>query len=188
MPTAQTLSPQAVAAFQKLQAVRARLVQTINKAADNVGRLSRESLPPEIIKVIERKINREGWMEKILDKRFSVQAQRSYGKGKWKPLRPATVRQRGSSRPILIDTGEMYFRSIDAVRNTFRFNRPVQWDVADIGVDYAEYHMTGTDKMVARPFFYPPDAKELRPVYRRAFQIAREELRKRAQGGNINAR
>lgn len=180
------LSPNAQRAFARMQQVRARLLKSIEKAIKNVGRLSRQSLPDDIVKQIERQINREGWMEKIIEKRFKAQAERSYGRGKWKPLRPSTIKRRGSSRPILIDTSDMLIHTFEAVRGTFRFRDPIKWDIDDIGVEYAQYHMTGTNKMPARRFFLPPDARELEPVYKRAFTIARELLRRRVISGGDN--
>jgi hypothetical protein len=118
-------------------------------------------------------------MERIIERRFKAESEHGPGSRKWKQLRPSTVKRRGSAHPILYETGEMFAGAVAAVADTFRFRGVRKWNVADVGVEYAEYHQTGTDRMPARRFFDAPNEKELKPVVSRARDLVRAEIRKR---------
>ncbi len=70
----------------------------------------------------------------------------------WKPLRPSTIRQRGSAHPILDDS--------DALRNSLtrqgaagqirQLTGPTSL-IVGTDVQYAGFHQTGTRHMVERP-------------------------------------
>ena len=53
------------------------------------------------------------WLNKVFPKHFARQG----GESPWPPLAPSTVKERGSSRPILIRTGS-YRRSIRRLKST----------------------------------------------------------------------
>jgi phage gpG-like protein len=62
----------------------------------------------------------------------------------WKPLAPATVRKRGSARPILIHTGAMIGTA--TVRPAGKSGLTIT-----VAIPYSGYHQTGTSRMPARP-------------------------------------
>ena len=159
-----------------------KILREIEKVSRNLKRLGDVDLPDRIRAKVVKQINREGWMEKIIEARFRHESERSYGGRKWAPLAPSTVKRKGGQHPKLIDTMDMFNAAIGSVGSTFRWNRNPKWNVDDLGIDYAEYNMDGTDRMPARRFFLSPNDREMQPVYRRAFQIAKSELRKQAGG------
>jgi phage gpG-like protein len=84
-------------------------------------------------------------LQGVLRRNFATQ--RSPDGEPWAPHRPATVARRGPGATILVETGKLR-RGVQA-RAT---RRSVRYFVTGPATKYAEYHMTGTDKMVARPF------------------------------------
>ena len=73
------------------------------------------------------------------------------GRPKWKPLSPSTVRQRGSSRPILIRSGTLQKKATQI--NIWRVEATKMYvDGLDKRVKYAAYHQGGTRLMPARVF------------------------------------
>lgn len=165
--------------FAQLERQRKTVLRSIERVARRLERMSGGgvSIPADMKRKVEHIISREGWMEKIIEARFRSQAEHGPGSHKWARLAKSTIKRKGFNR-ILVDTKEMFFGALQAVSGTYRFGQIPRWSVDKIGVDYAEYHQTGTDRMPARPFFNPPNEKEMRPVERRALQIIRQEIRK----------
>lgn len=151
------------------------LKRKIEKALKGIERLGNIDMPLSMVRKIERTINQERWMERIIEKRFNSESEHGPGSKKWKALRPSTILRRGSAHPILRDTGVMFEATLGAVRNTFKF-RGVNWNVSKIPVSYAK-HANKT-----RPFASSPTDRELKPVVKRAQELARMELRKIARG------
>jgi hypothetical protein len=78
-----------------------------------------------ILREVEKQINAEGFMERIIDRRFTRQAERATGQGRWQRLARSTIRDRmrkgfPGPRPILVRTGALYGDARDAVRGTFK--------------------------------------------------------------------
>ncbi len=78
----------------------------------------------------------------------------------------------------MTDTGVLREAARGTVAGTFSLTDSIVWNIGDVPVEYAEYLQDGTDRMVARPFFNDPNAKELKPVFRRVDQLFKEELRR----------
>jgi len=132
---------------------------------------------PEKVKVkIERQINREGWMERILEARFDAERTHVPGGSRWARLSPRYARtKRGPS--ILWETGRMRSQALRAVRGSFRVDGVVWEDLLSaISVEYARYHMEGTPRMPARRFLENPSSRELRATVARAKELAKIEF------------
>jgi hypothetical protein len=132
---------------------------------------------------ISRQINDEGWMQKIIDRRFYRQAERTDGSRPWLALAKSTVKERirlgfGGTRPILRRTGALYGGAREAVARSFSF-RGVKFDINKVDVDYAQYHQEGTPKMPARKFMNNPTSDELKPAMKRARELIRLRQRKK---------
>lgn len=82
-------------------------------------------------------------LKKEAEANFDQQGRLYSRRGSWQPLKPATVRQRGSARPILIRTGRL--------KGSFK-KAKVSKDVGVLrNVDpVAKYHQEGTRKMPRR--------------------------------------
>lgn len=106
------------------------------------------------------KVNRAGYMEDVMDARFEREG------GNWAPLKPSTVKRRGSAHPILQATGRLRRGAKTAVAGTFQGVIPPKWRGRQrfTGVPYAKYHQNGTPNMVARTFLRNPGKKEMRPA------------------------
>lgn len=81
----------------------------------------------------------------VLRRNFA--AQRSPDGEPWAPHRPATVARRGPGATILVETGRLR-RGVQ----TAATRRSVRYFVTGPAQRYSGYHMTGTDRMAARPF------------------------------------
>ncbi len=161
---------------RELRAVLTKL----GKATNRIIRISGMSVTEAMMRNVESKVNAEGYMERIIERRFRAQSEHGPGSTKWAALAKSTIKRKGSSR-ILIDTTEMYQGAIEAVTGTFKVRQLPNWNVEDVGVDYAVYHQTGTDRMPARPFFDRPTAREMEPAKKRAMTLLRAELRKQVR-------
>jgi hypothetical protein len=134
-----------------------------------------------ILKEVEKQINAEGFMERIIDRRFTRQSERSTGGGRWQRLRPSTIRDRmrrgfPGARPILVRTGALYGGARAAVAGSFKM-RGVRWNVGNIDVPYAKYHQSGGGKLPKRAFFNNPNADELKPALNRVRELVRMKIR-----------
>ncbi len=156
-------------------------MRSIDRMIQRLSLTSKNDMPDKVLKKIETTINKEKFMQKIVEQRFKAEAARADGSQKWKSLRPATikrrVRQGFGARPILQNTGRLKEGAKRAVANSFKF-RGINWDVGMVGVEYAEYHQNGAGKIPRRAFLNKPNAAELEPVLKRAREVARKELRK----------
>lgn len=122
--------------------------------------------------IVQLQITREGWMERIIKLRFKNERQRTYPSLQW------ADRKKNYPWPILNKRGWLQRGAEMGVFGTYRLRGAINWNVGKVGVHYAKYHQSGTDKMAARPFFNSPDKKELGPANRRAIQIIAREMRK----------
>jgi phage gpG-like protein len=111
-----------------------------------------------IVKRSEAEVNRQGFMEKIVQARFD--AGRGYADGgmAWAPRKDP-----GDGHPILRDTGRLLQAAMRAVRNTYNIIK-VRWSIARVNVPYGIYHQQGTGKMPRRPFLLDPSKGELVPA------------------------
>lgn len=135
-----------------------------------------------LLKEVEAEINRAGFMERIIDRRFTRQAERTTGEGRWARLKPSTVRDRirqgfNGTRPILVRTGALYGGAREAVQGSFKLSG-IKWDVNQIDVSYAKYHQQGGGKLPRRAFFNDPTAEELLPTMNRVRELVRMKIRK----------
>lgn len=157
-------------------ALRRKIERQISRL-ESVGNVEASS----ILKDVERQINAEGFMERIIDRRFTRQAERSTGENRWQRLSRSTIKDRmrrgfPGSRPILVRTGALYGGARAAVRGTFKF-RGVVWNVGNVGVPYAKYHQSGGGKLPRRAFFNSPTAAELMPTTNRIRELIRMKIR-----------
>ena len=117
---------------------------------------------PNVLPQIIAKVNRAGFMEKIIDERFENEG------NNWKQLAPSTVKRRGSAHPILQVTGRLKKGAIRGVAGTFRGEKPPNWRSRTkfTRVPYAKYHQQGTSNMPARTFYRNPGKKEMSKAMR----------------------
>lgn len=165
----------------------ASLLKNIQREMRRFERVSGTSVPQRVLREIEKEINREGHMEKIMQRRFRAQAEYGQGSRRWKSLALSTQKQRarlgyGAARPILVRTGALFGAAQDAVKGTFSFSG-VRWNVADVAVDYAAYHQSGGGRLPARRFMNNPSAKELEPTMVVARRKARAKIRELLRRG-----
>ena len=137
------------------------------------------TLPQQVARKIEARINSEGWMEEIVRNRFKAEAEHGPGSRRWRPLKAGyaawRIKHGYGARPILKVTGVLKEGAIATARNTFSF-KGVKWDVDDVPVSYAPY-VQG-----ARKYFDPPTQKEMKPTMERVRALVRAELRRMARG------
>jgi len=122
--------------------------------------------------MVQLRIAREGWMERIINDRFDRESTRAYGGRKW------TDRKKDYPWPILQKLGWLQRAAEQAVFGTYRMRGITRWDIGRIACNYAKFHQGGTDTIPARPFFYNPDKRELKPADRRAINLIAAEIRK----------
>lgn len=166
--------------YNDLERKKRLLQRRISKMIDRLERIVGYALPDKVARKIERQINDEHWMERIIERRFASEREHGPGSARWARLSRSTIARRGSAHPILQDTGVLKENAVQAVAGSFRF-RGTKWSIGDVPVSYAEYIQRGTDKMPARRFFNNPSDRELKPVLARAGTLARAELRKIAR-------
>ena len=159
-------------AIGRLERLKRSTQPLVVRALQRLTRLMGITVPRQAVFMIEEKINREGWMQKIIQKRFATESAHG-GAGRWRRLQDSTARFRkrhgfGKWHPINVQTGTLKEAAIRYVQGTFRAHGKLNWDAADIGVEYAEYV---EDK---RPFMQEPSSQELAPVMRRARDLARK--------------
>jgi len=122
--------------------------------------------------IVQLKIATEGWMEKIIQGRFKTTSTRAYGGARWKE------RKGKQTWPILYDTGNLMEAAEEAVFGTYRVRGKIYWLISKINCDYAKYVQEGSEFNYARPFFFNPDKKELKPTDKRAVNLIAIEIRK----------
>jgi len=104
-------------------------------------------------------------MEKIIQNRFENERVRAYPSPRWKPIQK-------DDHPILRDTGLLYSRALFAVMGTYRIRGKIIWNINKLGLNYAQFVQP------KRPFFWNPDARELKPANKFAMNVLAGELRK----------
>lgn len=175
---------------------RRQIEEEINRIATKKGELRRKierqlsrldglsnTENSQLLKEVAKQINTEGFMEKIIDRRFTRQCDRSVGGRRWKRLAKSTIRDRirkgfPGPRPILVRTGALYGSARAAVAGTFKLSG-ISWDLAKVDgeVPYAAYIQFGTPKMPRRPFFYKPSVEEMQPTMNRVRELVRMKIR-----------
>ena len=115
-------------------------------------------------KYAEQRTNLAQYMEKIIQNRFENERVRAYPSTRWKE----TFRD----NPILRDTGLLYSRALFAVMGTYRIRGKIRWNINKLGLNYAQFVQQ------KRPFFWSPDARELKPANKFAMNVLARELRK----------
>jgi hypothetical protein len=157
---------------------RAILAQ-LRRASDKTTKLLNSLKRGELIAKVERLVNQNGEMQKIMMARFAQGVEHIAGK-KWNALRPSTLRNRPATR-ILIRTGNLMMAAIKAVANTYKVdNRKIRWTplLAKLTVKYGKYHQVGTQKMPARRFLNDPILRELNQANAMAVKLIDQEIKK----------
>lgn len=169
-----------VSRLQELDARKRTLRRRLDRVIGRVQRLAGMSVPQDVARDVEEQINREGYMERIIEKRFKSQSVYGPGSPKWKRLTPLYLRQKvaaGFPPNILVRTGDLFSSAVAYASGTFRLDGKIEFPLDSLPEEYAEYHQYGTGKMPARPFYNEPTQRELEPSMRRAKVLVRQKLR-----------
>lgn len=172
----------------RLRNAQLALRGALKRVRGKLQRMQGEIVPDVIVRKVEQQINAEGWMEKIVDRRFRLERESPSGR-KWAPLAIATRKDRarkgfGPSHPILQRFGLLKQGAEGAAHGTFRWRLKPVFDPSKIPLEYALIHQFGgfagrggSVKIPRRAYFNTPTKKEMEPVENRAIKIARDLVR-----------
>lgn len=161
---------------EQIAALRRQAKQQLQAILPKLKRGQMGSLRNRVISAINRRINAEGWMERIIRARFDAESAHNPGGPSWAPLTQATIASRISkgfgSGPILVNTGRLREGAIRSVSGTFSLTSPQKWTYLKTGVYYAKW--AGD----ARPYLQPPNKAEIAPVLARCQVLMGQEIRR----------
>lgn len=132
------------------------LCSSLGRRGSRVSGLSRQM--QSIVKRSESEVNRQGFMEKIVQARFDLQSTDAFGRGTWE----ARV-DPGDGHPILNLTGRLKASAIRAVRGAYKIGKVV-FNLSRVSAEYGKYHQNGLGNNPKRPFFNNPTKEELLPA------------------------
>lgn len=167
------------AQLAELNRIKQKVQNEISRTIGHIENLALRDIPTKIITKVNKQVNAEGYMERIIKNRFKAEARYGPGSTKWRQLTPEYAARKaaaGYGNRILFRTGALYFATLQAVAGTFRYGQVPDWDIGAVATEYAEYVQQ------VRPFILPPSKKELEPSMNRARALIRLELRKLARG------
>lgn len=120
------------AQLAELNRIKQKVQNEISRTIGHIENLALRDIPTKIITKVNKQVNAEGYMERIIKNRFKAEARYGPGSTKWRQLTPEYAARKaaaGYGNRILFRTGALYFATLQAVPWLLRWvaRRPQGW-------------------------------------------------------------